>query len=480
MLREAHPVSLMPPEPKRGGNLVRLAAAKFTRLAAGLGVNVMLMRALGVEGFGVYGYVMTLVGLASFGAGLGMDRLIVRDLSREPDSRGPMVATGLTATVGLAVVTALGIIGWATLIDGRPHVVHTATLAAIATGVLALARVPEAAFHADRTMGPATKGQMAGRIALVVTTAIGLWAGLGLYAVFVGQLVDSLVVASIIGGAYVRWQGRRGLATSLSKVRALVRRSLPFGLQLLFGSIYLSVDVLLIEMICGDTEVGVYRGAVMLISLFPVIAVTLTTGYFPRMARKLGDPKGAGEELSFIVRVLLAISVPAAVGGMLTAEALMVFLGGSEFAVSAAPFIVMAPLLPLRFVNNALATTLSTLDRQRDRTRGVFLAAILNLGLNLAVIPHYGAVGAAATTLATEVALLSWNRWRVGPIIAGLTVWGPLLRIGVAVCAMAAALRMVPSLHVVVDIGFGVVVYAVVGVLVRAFHPSDLRRLRKV
>jgi len=470
----------MPPEKKRGGNLVRLAAAQFTRLAAGLGVNVLLMRTLGVEGFGVYGYVMTLVGLASFGAGLGMDRLIVREVARQPESRGAMVATGLAATTGLALLTGLGIVGWATLVDGRDHVVHTATLAAIATGVLALARVPEAAFHADRTMGPSTKGQMAGRIALVVTTAVGLWAGLGLYAVFVGQLVDALVTAAIIGGAYLRWSGRQGMATTLSQVRALVRQAFPFGLQLLFGSVYLSVDVLLLEMLCGDTEVGVYRGAVMLISLFPVIAVTLTTGYFPRLARKLGDPAGAGEELSFIGRVLLAISVPAAVGGMLTAEALMVFLGGAEFAVSAMPFIVMAPLLPLRFVNNAMATTLSTLDRQRDRTRGVFLAALLNLGLNLAVIPHYGAVGAAATTLATEVALLIWNRWRVGPLVAGFTVWRPLLRIGLAVGAMAGALVVVPSLHVVVDILLGVIVYAVVGVLVRAFHPRDLRRLRRV
>ena len=83
-----------------------------------------------------------------------------------------------------------------------------------------------------------------------------------------GQVLDALVTLGIIGWMYKRHLGLEPLRTSWSAVKTLVKAAAPFGLNTLFGSIYLSVDVLLLAVMKGDTEVGVYRGAVMLIALF--------------------------------------------------------------------------------------------------------------------------------------------------------------------------------------------------------------------
>ena len=72
-------------------------------------------------------------------------------------------------------------------------------------------------------------------------------------------------------------------------VATLLRASTSFGLSTLFTAVWLNADVLLLGHFRGDTEVGVYRGAVMLISLFPVVAETLNTAVFPRMAKHLGQ-----------------------------------------------------------------------------------------------------------------------------------------------------------------------------------------------
>jgi O-antigen/teichoic acid export membrane protein len=390
------------------------------------------------------------------------------------------VAAGLASTALLSILTGLGVIAWAALVDGRPEVVGASALAAVALGLQALAMVPEAAFHASNDMAPSVRAQVWGRVLLVAATAGFLALGMDIRAVFAAQILDAAATLGLTLWAYRRVEGGLHLAARLPDMRALLTESLPFGLNLLFGSIYLSVDVLLLAVLCDDTEVGIYRGAVMLISLFPVIANTLTTGIFPRMARKLGDPVGAGEELGFASRVLLAISVPAAVGGMMTAGPLMVLLGGDEFAVSALAFVIMAPLLPLRFLNNAFAMTLSTLNRQADRTRGVFVAALLNLGLNLLIIPRYGASGAAATTLVTEIALTLWFGWRMRELATGLGLGASLLRVGAPALAMGLGLWLLPPLHVILVIGFGVFIFAGVGLLTGAWRPQDLRRLRRV
>lgn len=465
---------------RRGGNLVSLALSQGFRLGSGLAINVMLMRALGVEGYGVYGYVMTLVGLAAFGASMGMNRLINRELARDPDAAGRMVATGLAATAGLSVLTAGAIALWIQQVDGRPEVLAAGLLAALAMGLQSMATVPEAAFHARSHMAPSVRGQVLGRVVLVAACAGLLLAGAGVLAIFVAQVLDAVATLLLILWNYRRHIGFGGMRTDRRAVVALVREAFPFGMNALFGSIYLSVDVLLLQVMRGDTEVGLYRGAVMLIALFPVLANTLTTGIYPRMARHLGDRAAAGGELAFASRILLLVSLPAAVGGFLVAEDLMVFLGGSDFARSALPFMIMAPLLPLRFLNNGFAMTLSTLNRQGDRTRGVMIAAVLNLGLNLVFIPKYGAAGAAGTTVATEVVLLAWNRWRIAPLVQGLGIGGSLLRVGVAAGLMGAALVATPELHVLVDIGVGVGVFAVVSRLSGAWARRDLGRLRRV
>ena len=464
----------------RGGNLIFLGISQLFRLGSGLMINVMVMRALGVEEFGVYGYVVALVGLATFGANLGMDRLIKRDIAQAPERADRLVSAGLAATALLSVATGAGIVAVAALVDGRPMILSAAALGAVALGLRSLATVPEAAAHAERRMGLSARGHVAGRIVLVVITAALLWLRFGVIAVFIAQVLDAVVTLVITWVMYRRHLSQAPLRTAWPEVRDLVRESTPFGLNLLFGSVYLTSDVLLLAWLRDDTEVGIYRGAVMLITLFPIIANTLTTGLFPRLARCVGQPEKAGEELRFAARVLLAISVPAAVGGVLLAEPLMVFIGGAPFSVSAAPFVVMAPLLPLRFLNNSYATTLSALNRQGDRTRGVFGAAILNLVANLIAIPAYGAVGAAATTLLTEIFLTLWLRWRVQPLITDLGLWSTLLRVGLPAAAMAAALLVSPSLHVLLTVLMGALVYGALGLVSGAWHPSDLRRLRSI
>lgn len=466
--------------PARGGNLVALALMQGFRMGAGMLVNVLVMRGLGVAGFGVYGYVTTLVGLVSFGTTMGMDRLLKREMARAPEQAGRWVGTGLAAAAAVSVVTAVGIVAWVAAVDGQGARITAGALAALALGLQALVAILTSYFHAIQRMGLGTRPTAAGRLTLVVATAAFLAAGLDVRAVFAAQVLDALVTLAGVAWVFRRLPDAPRLTTSGPDVKGLLRDAIPFGLNGLFGSIYLFSDVVLLAWFHPETEVGLYRGAVLLVSLFPILAETFSNAIFPRMARHLGQPDAARRELEFALRLLLAVSVPAAVGGALLAEPLMVWLGGADYAASALPFLFLAPVLPLRFVNNGTSMTLTALDRQDDRTRGVFFAAILNVCLNLLVLPRWGATGAAATTLATELFLTAWVQWRIGRILPRVQLGATLLRVGVPALGMAAVLWVLPPWHVLVRIGIGAAVYLVASRLTRAWQPADLGALRRI
>ncbi len=467
----------MAAEPR--GNLGSLGLIQAFRLASGLVVNVMVMRGLGVEGFGVYGYVSTLVGLAAFGAGMGMDRLIKREMARDEALAGKHVATGLAAAALLSLATGAALLAWVALVDGRPQVLGATALAALALGLQSLAVVPVSYFHAIRRMGLGVRANAAGRLVLTVATGIFLLLHFDARAVFAAQVLDATVAFGLLWRTY-RTLDTPPLRTRWPDVIGLVRAALPFGTNALCVSIYLTVDVVLLAHARGDADVGVYRGAVMLLTMLTLLAETLSTGVFPRMARHLGRPDLAGIELRFASRVLLAFSIPAAVGGMLTAEPLMVLLGGPDYAASALPFLMMVPLLPLRFLSNSYGMTLSALDRQEDRTRGAVIAAGFNVLVNLYAIPRFGVLGAAGTTLLTELLLYLWTQWRVLPLVDRLDLGRPLVRVAIPTLAMGLGIAVLPDLHVVLRIVVGVAIFAVIGRLTDAWHPSDLRRLREV
>ncbi len=468
----------MPPEPA-GGNLAALGLIQAFRMAASTGVSVLVMRLAGVEGFGIYGYVSILVGLLSFATSMGLDRLLKRELARAPE-RGPaLVSTGVVSVALLSMGSVVAVVGWVWLVDGREVVVVSASLAALAVALQGVATVPSSYFHAIRQMWHGVLPSLAGRVVFVVVAAALLAGGLDVRGVFFASALDGAVTLGGVAVAYRRL-GQRWAATSVAATRALLRESIPFGLNGLFGNIYLNADVLLLAWMRDDTEVGIYRAAVMLVALFPLVAETFTQGLYPRMARHLGNREAATGELRFAARVLLAVSLPAAVGALLTAAPLMVFLGGEEFAASALPFMLMAPLLPLRFLNNGYAMTLSALDRQGDRTRGVSLAAAFNVLVNILVIPRWGAVGCAAVTLATEILLWGWFRWRSAGLVGDIGLKTILIRVASACAGMAVVVEFVPQVHVVLTILAGVVAYCSLAFATGALRRDDLRQLRRV
>jgi len=263
-------------------------------------------------------------------------------------------------------------------------------------------------------------------------------------------------------------------------MRELVGASVPFGLNLLFSNIYLQSDVLILQELRGDYELGLYQAAAVLILQLLILANVLNRGLFPKLTQNLGDRPAAAEELMFSSRVLLAVSVPIAVGGMMLAKPLIVFIMGSEYGPSAVALTIMLPLLPLRYLNNGFGMALSAMDRQPDRTRSVVYAALFNVAANLYAIPRWGAAGAATTTLLTEILLTAWLSVRLAPELDGFRLRGAVVRTLLPAAPMAAIVAATPSLHVLVRVGAGAVVYLVVGYGTGAWRTEDPGRLRSI
>ncbi len=462
------------------GNLIALAATRATRLVTGIGISLLLAR-LGPEALGIHGWAMSLASVAAFSTGFGLHLLMVRKVAREPQKAGQTLGLALTL-LGLTSMGTLAVVaGWATLSDGRPTVVLVAVLAAAAMAVGLLNENIAAVFHGLRKMRLEVPGVLGGRLLYVVLATGAIFGGLGLAGVFAAQLLGALATALVLAWIARQTVGSFAPRWHADDARNLFGETFPFGMNILFGSVYLAADTLMLKEFRPDEEVGWYRLAALLGLQLPVAAQILSRSIYPKLSKMHDRLDEAADELSFALRLLLTSSLPAAVGATVLALPIVVFLGGSEAYAPAAPaLMLLMPMLPLRFVNNGLGTALSALDRQHIRTRGVALAAGFNVVANFIAIPIWGYLGAAGTTLATDLLLTFFLWWNVRQALPALRMGGAVVRTLLPALAMGAVVALLPPMHVVLAVVIGAAAVLPLMRLSGAWQAGDLRRLRAI
>jgi O-antigen/teichoic acid export membrane protein len=187
----------------------------------------------------------------------------------------------------------------------------------------------------------------------------------------------------------------------------------------------------------------------------------------------------AGEELNFTIRIMMVMSIPMAVGGMLVAEPLVTTLVDDRYADATLPMLWLLPMVPLRFVNNVTGMTMNALDLPGLRARGMAIAALSNVILNLLLIPEYGAVAAGATTLAADMFLVVYQAIAVRRVASGVNYLTAIVRVLPALTVMVAVVLATPQLHVMLRVTVAGLVYAAVIVVTGVVTRSQLGRLMR-
>ncbi len=462
------------------GNLFALLLTRVFRIGAGIGVSLLVAR-LGPEMMGLHGWTLALANVASFLCALGLHTLIVRKVAREPERAPAFLGQALTLLATTAPMMIALMVAWAWVRDGRDVVQLCVMLAGLAMAVQLTNENVQGVFHGLRNMRLELPAVFAGKSLYLLLTMGALSMGFGLPGVFAAQFAGAAITLVVL-----LWVARQAIgsfqpSTDAAAVRELANETWPFGMNMLYGTIYLSADILMLKEFRADEEVGWYRLAALLGLQLPALAQILNRGLYPRLSKMVEQPTKATNELDFGLRILLTTSMPMAVGGMVLALPIVLLLGGRpDYAPAAAALIILMPMLPLRFVNNGLGTALSALDMQPIRTRAVGFAALFNIGTNAMFIPMYGYLGAAGTTVATDALLTMYLLYYVRQRLPELSVAPSLLRATIPAVVMGAVVVALPEWHVLVRIAVGVAVAVPLAGLTGGLQRGDMERLRGI
>jgi O-antigen/teichoic acid export membrane protein len=259
---------------------------------------------------------------------------------------------------------------------------------------------------------------VADRAILLVFGVAALAAGGGLRSLaiaFVLARATALAASAWMTHAYL---GGIGLRFDRAIWRELQTTALPLGFFLVVLNLYAYVDGVMLGVMRTDVETGLYTAAYRVyegLSYAPsVIAAVLS----PRLSALYGGERADRAAHRRLALLGLAGSTALAlVVGVIAyrfATPLMTVLFGEDFAPAAAPFRILCLGLGFVFAIWVLHAIAISVNRERLLLTTGIVGLVVNVGLNLYLIPHDGASGAALATVAGEgvsLVVLVYGLW---------------------------------------------------------------------
>lgn len=396
-------------------------------LARGVGcglillITVLVTRALGAENYGRFAFFLSVAFLAVLFGGMGVP-VAANCLFPRYRQKGPVHRRSQFFLVGLAAVffgsLAAGFIS-VTIV----HRIHGGTtmipfpLWAAAAYITATALISFLA-PACRAMDMPTTAALVDNI----YPRVIVLAGMGVLAAAGYQLdLDSVLILWVIGSygtvTIAIFSLARRTELSLRIPRRLRLRQLRVWLSLsttmmitpMFYFVLSETDILCLGFFSTPTDVGLYNVARRLAELMQFAYVSVNTLLLPRIAAAHGE-RDRQRMQSIVDTMNVVVLVPA--GGVLIAlvgfgpQVLSLF--GDSFVSG---YVVVLMLVVPRFIDLLLGPASEVLMMTGDQklvARVNIVAGVANLGLNLLLVPFWGAVGAAT---ATAVTMISWKTY---------------------------------------------------------------------
>src|ERR1700691_500954 len=237
---------------------------------------------------------------------------------------------------------------------------------------------------------------------------------------------------------------------------------LIMGFASMMSMIYDQIDTVMLRYMPIENELGLYVASYSMMTISMSFAAILGQVFFPLLSETTGqDLEKEQRYLGWLWRASIGLAIPIATGGFILAEPLTGFVLGSQYAGAATLF----RWLTLTIVAGSLASyfgaRLIPIGREKKYLTAVAAGAVVNIVLNLFLIPRYGAIAAAFTTAISQ-AVVAFSNYYFVRDLPRPSLLGALSLSVTASSIMAAvllAVRSVLPLHVVVQVVLGALVY---------------------
>lgn len=449
----------------------------------GFFITMYTARYLGATGFGILSLALSITGIFAVFSDLGLSTLMIRDVARDKSLTDRYVTNVSILKILLAGLT-FGLVALTVTVLGYPKLISTVIyLITVSTVLNAFATVLTAVFQANEKMEYMSVNYILTGVLLTVGTAIGIYYGLDVVYFAGVYLVSSLFVLILTTIIYLWKFSLPKMELDLSFWKPVLKEAWPFGVTGLLVNIYYWVDSVILSVLIGTEVVGWYNAAYKLIVVILFIPSVLNMTIFPVMSRlyvKSEDSLRYVYEKYF--KYMAIIAIPMGVGTTLLANKIILLIFGTQYTPSVVALQILIWSSVIIFLSGAFTILVQTSNKQMVVTQITAVNVVLNVVLNLILIPHFSYIAASVVTVVTELSAFLLGLRVVSNMGYGLTRkdLSYLIKAVLASAVMALFILYFNNMNLFILILLGTALYFAVMYLIRGFDKEDISIVKNI
>lgn len=424
-------VEINPTTIRVGRNAVARLSSQIAAKLLSLALLALVSRYEGSAGLGRYVLVTTVVSLVVAVSDLGLSMFLTREVARElagelasrlapePSSSRRQTLLGdllplrmAAAALGAAVLICLA---WGPIFVGETQRLFFfgafSLLPKAATGTLS------GFINGRQRMDVSSSIEVVARLLTLVGTVPALLSGFGIPGVLVCTAAADTIAILIYRAVLRSWHLLPRLRLVPAQWPDVVSRAYPFAVTGIIAMAYRRLDIVLLSAWQGDVAAGQYGAAYRLWETVGLIPASMMDAMFPEMARLVREHMGRARLRRILRRLgpllMGAGLLLAALGALLAGTLLPLVYGrGQTLSGAVVAFRLQVWAIPAMFLYLLNGHALYALGRQRWVTVAMVIVGLLNVGLNLLVIPRWSVPGVSAVAL--------FSAWLLWALLASL------------------------------------------------------------
>lgn len=254
----------------------------------------------------------------------------------------------------------------------------------------------------------------------------------------------------------------------------IIKSAWPFALLVGFSAIYNRIDIIIIAKLLNFTQTGLYAAAYKFFDLLNFFPASVSHVLFPVLAGLMAANIIADVRkiLEKYLRLMIAIALPMAVGGMILSKQLIFLVAGKEFTSSAPVLSILIWAVAILFIYIPVnSLIISQLTKKAMVVTGINV--LVNIIGNIILIPILGIKAAAIMTVASELLQGLFYFYFAKKYILDFNFWSILWKPAGASVIMGFAVWQARNLSLIYPIVIGVVIYCFILLITRFFSRED-------
>jgi O-antigen/teichoic acid export membrane protein len=441
-------------------NTLYLAIGKVVSTALGVLVIALLLRYLSPDDYGRYTTVLAFILLFGTLVDFGLNLTTTQEISlpKTDVSKTLSAIFTLRLLMNIALLLLLPII--LLVFPYENHVKDAILISSVLFFTYSLFQVLASYFQKELQAGKVAFSELVGRIVLLGATIVAIKFKFTFTEIMLTIVMSSLAQFWML----LRFTLNRiklKLIIDFEIWKRIMGKTWPIALSVIFTTIYFKGDAIILSLTRPYADVGIYGAAYKILEVLITLPILFMGLILPHLTRTYAENNKKQFNV-FIQKAwdaLSLITIPLVVGTLVLAKPIMSLIAGKGYENSAIVLQILIIAAGVIFLGSLFTHAIVAVNQQKSMIKYYAIAAGIAVVLYILFIPTYTYYAAAGVTIVAELLIAITALIKVkkaSHFTLSLKIFSKAV---LASLVMAVTIYFASSLHILILVVFGAVLY---------------------